>query len=91
MKSIALEPGSIVHINWEDSCARRGWKYDSDAHGILEPIETFGIVVESTEAFLAISHSKGSDGYMDILSIPYGCIRNIEVINVQSPKGDCLS
>lgn len=80
-----------VRVSWFDSVDQPGWQYAQlgetlDA-GLRPAMVTRGVLVYEDELSLAVAptiaprgENDAKEGYLDVLTIPKGCIQEIEVI-----------
>lgn len=74
----------VVKILWIDSCASNlNWTIAEDIDVKPMFIETFGVVVEENEEYIAVAQNYGDDPeqYCNIMTIPKGCIKELFVIH----------
>lgn len=96
MADLLVLPQTPILVRWHDTISSPGWhcvedilaELDDDAHLHL----TVGFLVGTTPISLIVGQSLGVDegNYGDLLSIPWGCVKHInlltEGVNVDSAK-----
>lgn len=82
MKIPKLKLGQAVIIDWADTKSLLGWTYSPEKKRFPGYIRSLGFVVQSNDECLTITSSFGEKGEsLDDLSIPNGCITELEVLD----------
>lgn len=80
-----------VRVDWLDSVDTPGWQYARDAKdidfGLRPPMQTRGVLIQTDPVSIAIATTiapaganDAKEGYLDVLTIPRGCILKVQVI-----------
>ena len=81
MKFPPLKLGQTIKVIWADSKSALGWKYDPEVQRKPGYIKTIGYAVQENEDCVTLTTSLGEHGEsLDELSIPVGCIQELEVL-----------
>lgn len=83
--------GSPVKVDWFDSVDQTGWHYyhpeEPRNFGLRLPMITRGVLVAQDGVSLSVASTVApagagviKEGYMDVLSIPRGCVVSVKVI-----------
>ena len=85
MKRKKFEPGTMLLVEWEDTTSDSAWKSDTDKEKIVvTPVKTMGCFLFNKKKSIALCHSVTKDGNYDYTVIPYGCVTNIEELEIKS-------
>jgi hypothetical protein len=84
MEPVNLNPGEFVHFSWKDSSYEPGWKYGQERSGGIVHVQSVGVVVETTDEHLTITHAvdRENGGAMCPLSVPWGVITELDRITL---------
>lgn len=82
MKAIELELHTSVRVTWVDSSFEAGWHYNrKPGPRVLDPVVTLGFVTHSDDDALEVTSTIGVNrGALNPLIIPWGAIREVEVL-----------
>ena len=81
LKIQKLKPGQAVIIDWADTKSLIGWTYSPEKKRLPGYIRSLGFVVQHNDECVTITSSFGERGEsLDDLSIPTGCITELEVL-----------
>jgi hypothetical protein len=72
----------FVKLTWLDSTSNLGWLDKEDCE--MSAVESIGILVaeDKDKIIISTSYDKGSDRYVDPLSIPKRCVIKRRNINI---------
>jgi len=84
MKFPPITLGQTIKVVWADSKSALGWKYDPGLQRKPGYIKTIGYAIQENDECITLSTSLGEHGEsLDELSIPVGCIKELEVLDEQ--------
>lgn len=88
MRPVKFDKCNIVLISWEDIVSNPLWLSGKKLEkATTTSIKTVGFFLDTIKKnhirILRIAHSIGEDGESDIMTIPWGAIENIKIINLE--------
>lgn len=86
MKPVNITKGSIVRVQWVDSCSAYGWQ-QSTVSNAVEAV-SWGIVVNCDKTDLSITHTImiGHDSWLSPVSIPWVAITSVTTFKNKKEK-----
>jgi len=76
-----IKEGTLLLITWDDILMVSGWLSDKDAQE-MEPAhcKTIGYFINDDKNNIRLTGTVSEDGDKDVVVIPKGCIRKVQVI-----------